>query len=320
MRILHFLLLLTLSFNDSFATFILSFQSKGKLSTEEWAQYLGNIPTMKEFTSCFWEKLRYFATDYTAVWGYCKQKSVNDKSIKCTQFYHRGTHLTINRHINIYGWLDGNSEVTVKIPNYFHQTWNHFCWKYSSFSGNNTFYYNGKYAGTVHLKHPPIIGSEDELPDALIIGQEQDAIKGRYELSQMFNGEISELNIWNQSLDDQTILNIAKCKEFSRGNIVDWDKKKYLVNKAKIKEGIDPTLFCKRDPKYVFFPQVETLENAKTLCAVHGGRIATPHSEKENIAIMSLLNQHGTYCLNMQSARQKGRAIWLGFQRKQDKW
>ena len=56
-------------------TFILDFQSTVNLSTEEWAEYTGKIPPMNEFTSCLWEKLRKFASDYTAVWGYCKQKS-----------------------------------------------------------------------------------------------------------------------------------------------------------------------------------------------------------------------------------------------------
>jgi hypothetical protein len=65
---------------------------------------------------------------------------------------------------------------------------------------------------------------------------------------------------------------------------------------------------------------VETLNNAKTLCAIHGGRIASPRTEEENNAIMSILIQHGSHCLNMKSARQTDRALWLGFGRLKDKW
>ena len=126
-RVSTFLLYFVLT-DCCLGTFILSFQSNGSLSTDEWAQYLDNIPPMKEFTSCWWENLRYFATDYTAVWGYCQQKSKTDELIKCTQFYHRGNPLTLNRHVNIFGWLDGKTEVMVEIPHYFHRTWNHFCW------------------------------------------------------------------------------------------------------------------------------------------------------------------------------------------------
>ena len=223
----HNLLLLLFVQNNCIGSFILSFQSSGELSTDEWAEYRDEIPTTKEFTACFWEKLRYFATDYTAVWGYCRQKSETDQSIKCIQFYHRGNPLTFHRHIKIYGWLDGKTEVTVKIPNYSHRTWNHFCWLYSSITGNSTFYYNGKFVGRAPMKERPIIGSDDQLPDALIVGQEQDAIKGRYELSQSFNGEISQFNIWNQYLDNETILSISQCKDFRKGNIVSWEKEKY---------------------------------------------------------------------------------------------
>ena len=77
---------------------------------------------MKEFTACFWEKLRFFATDYTAVWGFCKQKSASDPSIKCTQFYHRGDPSTANRHINVYGWIDGRTEISVNVPQYRHHS------------------------------------------------------------------------------------------------------------------------------------------------------------------------------------------------------
>ena len=230
MRTYQLILLVSFASTYCLGSFILNFQSDGNLSTDEWAEYLGNVPSMEQFTSCFWEKLRYFAKDYTSVWGYCKQKSANDTSIKCTQFYHRGSPLTVNRHINIYGWLDGQTEVTVKIPKYLHRTWNHFCWKYSRFSGNNTFYYNGKLVGTVQIENRPIIGSDEELPDALIIGQDQDAVKGRYELSQMFNGEIAELNIWDYSLSDDVIWNISKCNNLEKGNFHDRTMPEILFN------------------------------------------------------------------------------------------
>ena len=253
-------------------SFIMSFQSgnKDKMSTDQWAEYTERIPPMQQFTSCFWEKLRYFATDYTNVWGYCKEKSKNDKSVKCTQFYHRGTKSTRNRHINIYGWIDGKTEVTVKIKNYLHRNWNHFCWSYSCITGHNKFYYNGEFVGMVPLKERPIIGSDDRLPDAFIIGQEQDTVKGRYELSQIFNGELSELNLWNQTLSDETILSLAKCKSFRKGNIVGWEKKKFKINKAITTKISDPTIFCKRDTKFALFPQVATLKNARTICAAYG--------------------------------------------------
>ena len=150
-------------------TFIVSFQSNGRLSTEEWVEYKEKLPIMREFTACHWERLMYFATDYTAVWGYCKQSFKNDTSIKCTQFYHRGDPSTMNRQIKVYGWIGGKTETSVKIEKYFHRAWSHFCWHYSSLTGNSTFYYNGQLAGVVHTTENALMGLDgDELEGALI--------------------------------------------------------------------------------------------------------------------------------------------------------
>ena len=35
---------------------------------------------------------------------------------------------------------------------------------------------------------------------------------------------------------------------------------------------------------------------------------------------MAILSQHGNNCLNMKSARQRGRASWLGFPRSNERW
>lgn len=69
MKIVHCLFLLIHVFKAQSNSFIIDFQSNGGLTIDEWAEYLPKIPPMEEFTSCLWEKLRFFATDYTAVWG-----------------------------------------------------------------------------------------------------------------------------------------------------------------------------------------------------------------------------------------------------------
>ena len=305
----------------SSGTFIVSFQSNGTLSTKEWVEYKDKLPIMREFTACHWERLMYFATDYTAVWGYCKQSSKNDTSIKCTQFYHRGDPSTMNRQIKVYGWIGGKKETSVKIETYLHRAWNHFCWQYSSLTGNSTFYYNGQLAGVVHTTETSLTGLDDaEFEGALIIGQEQDGMRGRYELSQIFSGDFSGLNIWNYSLEPEKIWNISKCKDLKSGNIVSWEKDKYLINEAILNDNIDPQIFCKHLPEFALFPQIETLENAKTVCAAHGGRIVSPQNVAENNQIMNILTNHGSHCLSMESALQKGRAIWLGFERLNNSW
>ena len=318
---LFFLIFVILMFHYSNESFIMSFQSKdNELSTEVWAEYVEKIPVMKEFTSCLWEKLEHFATDYTSVWGHCKEKLNGGSTIKCTQFYHRGNAAFRDQKIILYGWLAGQFQVEVEIPNYRHKTWNHFCWQYSSLTGNSTFYYNGKQVGISHLEQKPVVGSDEELPEAFVIGQEQDEIRGRYELSQMFDGEIAELNIWNRLLNESEIVSLANCNVIMKGNIVKWEKKKYRLNEVIVLDVLDEKIFCKPRTQYALFSQLETLDNAKTLCSIHGGRIAAPISLEENNAIMNILNEHGSDCLNMNTPQNYGKAIWLGFERLNDDW
>ena len=51
--------------------FVVSFQKDGGWSTDEWMEYKKEIPFLKEFTTCYWDRLRYFSADYVSVWQYC---------------------------------------------------------------------------------------------------------------------------------------------------------------------------------------------------------------------------------------------------------
>ena len=60
------LLIILLFFHSGLAgqpSFIMSFQTStkfGNISTEEWAEFTGNIPDIEEFSACQWEMMRYF--------------------------------------------------------------------------------------------------------------------------------------------------------------------------------------------------------------------------------------------------------------------
>ena len=52
-------------------SFKVQFQKSGYWSADEWLEYDGKIPQLREFTSCHWEKLRYFARKVSQIWSYC---------------------------------------------------------------------------------------------------------------------------------------------------------------------------------------------------------------------------------------------------------
>ena len=45
------------------STFVVSFQSSGSWSTNEWVEVEKELPSLQQFTSCHWEKIRYSPRD-----------------------------------------------------------------------------------------------------------------------------------------------------------------------------------------------------------------------------------------------------------------
>lgn len=308
--------------------FTVSFQSSGGWSTNEFMEYTKEIPPMKEFTACHWEKLKYFSVDYVIVWSYCGIHTTNDESMSCVQFYYRGNVATANKHIDLYGWLKGE-EILGHSERYKHRSWNHFCWSYSSMTGENKFYHNGHIIGNQgvfkndeHLDIPTIEGDQGYEDSAFIIGQEQDAVRGRFEPSQIFNGELTELNVWNKTLEEPQIKSMARCESFPKGNIIAWIDSNFNIKNAIRSRQDNLDFLCHNEKQFVMFAEDLTLSNAELLCNAHGGRIATPDSKEENGRIMEIINNHKKSCLNRTNLNpiQMGRAVWLGLKHTNKRW
>ena len=77
------------------STFVISFQNSAVLSTDEWVEITQNIPPLKEFTACHWEKIRYFSSQIMPVWSYCIADRKNRDDINCTQIYSAGNIATL---------------------------------------------------------------------------------------------------------------------------------------------------------------------------------------------------------------------------------
>ena len=191
-------------------SFILSFQESGGWSTEEWAKYKGKLPLMKEFTSCHWEKIRFFSADVMTVWSYCTAQNDSGINMTCTNLEVRSNPATAGRQVIVSGWLQGGQAyVEANVDSFRHRTWNHMCWSYSSITGAHKFFYNGKLIHTLSISGPVITGGDDVPISSFIIGQDPDIIDGEFDSTQLFNGEISELNIWTVSYTHLTLPTMA---------------------------------------------------------------------------------------------------------------
>ena len=143
--------------NAGTKSFIASFQSSGKWSKDEWLEYTGKFPPLVEFTVCHWEKVQYFSTGINTVWAYCLFATKNESRMKCVEVFHRGNSIpsTVGGNTDFVGWINGWTDSTIYADfinvSYRHREWNHFCWSYSSITGINKAYHNGKLINTISL-------------------------------------------------------------------------------------------------------------------------------------------------------------------------
>jgi len=313
---------------SSTRSFVVSFQNSGGWSTEEWVEFDKPIPVLKEFTACHWEKTKYFSSDIMNVWAYCIANKAKKSSMHCVQLYTTGNGTTTNQQLLLLSWVEfvdnrtRGREVGVNIKDYRHRNWNHICWSYSSISNTNKFYYNGKLLGVISMENGYPIPTAGELEMAsFIIGQEPDAFNGKFSVAQLFNGEVSELNLWDTILSDDDVLALGHCKSFLKGNILPWQKN-WIVNHGARILDVNSEMFCKEDGRLIVFPKRQPKPIGRDLCNSHGGQLITPSSKKENDKMMRLLMEHKDVCMekNPENPANTGKAVWLGLTKENNTW
>jgi len=302
----------------STTSFGISFQNSGGWSTEEWAKYKNDIVSLRELTACHWEKIRFFSANVMTVWSYCTERNVSGDAMTCTLLYHVPNIKTANRgtilSADVNDVDDAGPRIKADIDSFRHRTWNHICWSYSNITGVTKLYYNGNTIFNATITNAPLIeGSDKRARTSFTLGQESDVMDGEFDVTQLFNGEISELNMWNFTLADDYIQDLAQCRKWSKGNIVRWENNLFDIKGAIAYTISNANDFCKEEKRYVIFPQKLNLDVATALCASHGGKIITPKSAEENNKMMQFLQKHSKICMGDDLASRK--LAWLGIAR-----
>ncbi|XP_062331572.1 neuronal pentraxin-2b isoform X2 [Osmerus eperlanus] len=97
--------------------------------------------------------------------------------------------------------------------------WHHICITWTTRDGLWEAYQDGQKLGAgdnLAPWHPIKPGG------AIILGQEQDVVGGRFDATQAFVGELSQVNIWDRVLKSVEIQNMANCSSYTPGNVVSW--------------------------------------------------------------------------------------------------
>ena len=58
------------------------------------------------------------------------------------------------------------------------------------------------------------------LGGVMVVGQDQDEIRGGYNPRQSWSGGITQVNLWDFSIEKWDIENIAKCRSDAFGNVM----------------------------------------------------------------------------------------------------
>ena len=313
-------------------TFMASFQtdlkSNNLATTKSWIEFSNDIPRTKEFTVCHWIKINLYNSDYAAcLWSYCTVESPGH-GMDCLQvcmdsaFYTLNRNLVFERGIKLNNHDKGNNK-QIELNSYRHRTWTHLCWSFSAQSGESKYYQDGTMFSIEELNvtsaDVALRASSDMTDFAFIFGQEPDKIRGGFEKGQAFLGYLSEFNVWNRTLNDKDISDMASCQTIIKGNVVAWEISRLIRRNVVLSNINDISYFCEHLKKYLIFAEKIRFSEGETRCKIHGGTLAVPKSDKESKNILDVVSKHKETCTKNSTSKHEN-AVWLGARKVDHKW
>ncbi|XP_010786831.1 neuronal pentraxin-2 isoform X2 [Notothenia coriiceps] len=115
--------------------------------------------------------------------------------------------------------------------------WHHICVTWSTRDGQWEAYQDGEQRGSgTNLSpwHPIKAGG------VFILGQEQDILGGRFDATQSFVGEMSDLHLWSHVLPASDIYSLASCGSDLKGDVIAWSETEVELHGGVAKYPFDP--------------------------------------------------------------------------------
>ena len=148
--------------------------------------------------------------------------------MKCLRLCLNGVFKTANRQTILLAQIPSNKEpryLSNIIKSLVQRRWSHICWSFSLIlKGESKFYLNGNEIGTQIVDTTDMVaavfGREEVHDAAFIFGQEPDVMKGAFDRNEAFLGDLAQFNMWNTTLENKRIRQMASCKTTSKGTVV----------------------------------------------------------------------------------------------------
>ena len=87
-------------------------------------------------------------------------------------------------------------------------------------------------------------------------------------------GAVSEVNVWDRILSSAEMRDLASCRKYLTGNVVDWETSLTELNGLLIQERNRSELCSSKDVVHISFPMKKNFDDTVTFCPKIGGKIA----------------------------------------------
>ncbi|KAM4735312.1 neuronal pentraxin-2 isoform 1-T2 [Anableps anableps] len=115
--------------------------------------------------------------------------------------------------------------------------WHHVCVTWTTRDGQWEAYQDGVQRGSGMNLSP---WHSIKPGGVFILGQEQDTLGGRFDATQSYVGEMSDLHMWSHALSAADIYSLASCGSLLRGDVIDWSESEVELHGGVARYPFDP--------------------------------------------------------------------------------
>ncbi|XP_012721248.2 neuronal pentraxin-2 [Fundulus heteroclitus] len=115
--------------------------------------------------------------------------------------------------------------------------WHHVCVTWTTRDGQWEAYQDGVQRGSGTNLSP---WHSIKPGGVFILGQEQDTLGGRFDATQSYVGEMSDLHMWSHALSAADIYSLASCGSNLRGDVIDWSESEVELHGGVARYPFDP--------------------------------------------------------------------------------
>jgi len=193
--------------------------------------------------------------------------------------------------------------------------WMMMCITYDSFRDSYKLYMDG-------VKTESGSWAGDNMPEpvrpggVLVLGQDQDEVRGGYNPKQSWSGAITQFNLWDFAMEEYDVENLAECRSDAFGNVVRWDEPYWILGDVTVKK-LPQFELCEGEEEgtssFYLFPDPFNFHFYNRMCDNLGGLMPMPASEENNHELMDIIEDLVIADIHEKCMHASGNIIiWVG--------